>query len=301
MAQQARLSKVEFQQRYSTEEACERQLYMIKWPQGYHCEKCGCEKSSIIKTRKLPLYQCNECGYQASVIVNTVMEKTRTPLVKWFIAIYGMATDKRGYSATQLMKDIEVSYPTAWLILHKIRQAMKTRDESYHLSGIVEMDEAYFGGPGESEKRGRGTDRTKVLVGLSLNADGSPKHSKMEIVTDIKGQTILDFARRNVEAGSSISSDAFRSYNALQVEYGHKPEKYDLKENPDHLKWLHVIVSNAKAFIQGTFHGLDEKHFQRYLDEFCYRFNRRKFEGQGFFRLLNSCVRSRTITYNELT
>ena len=301
MAQQVKLSKVEFQKRYSTEEACEQQLYQMKWPQGFTCEKCGCKAHSTIKTRKLPLYQCNRCGYQASVIVNTVMEKTRTPLVKWFIAIYGMATDKRGYSATQLMKDIEVSYPTAWLILHKIRQAMKNRDETYHLGGIVEMDEAYFGGPGDSDKRGRGTSKTKVLVGLSLNADGSPKHAKMEVVTDIKGQTILDFARRNVETGSSISSDAFRSYNALQTEYQHEPTKYDLKENPDHLKWLHVIVSNAKAFVQGTFHGLDEKHFQRYLDEFCYRFNRRKFDGQGFFRLLNSCVQSQTICYNELT
>jgi transposase-like protein len=301
MAKQAKLSKIEFQKRFSTEEACEKQLFKMKWSQGYRCEKCRCVHHSTIKTRKLPLYQCNQCGYQASVIVNTILEKTRTPLVKWFIAIYGMATDKRGYSATQLSKDIEVSYPTAWLILHKIREAMKNRDESYHLCGIVEMDEAYFGGSDEDGKRGRGTNKTKALIGLSLNKDGSPKYAKMEVISDLKGKTILDFAERTVASGSSINSDAYRSYNALKEKYEHKPKKFNLIEDPCHLKWLHVIVSNAKAFIQGTFHGLDEKHFQRYLDEFCYRFNRRGFEGQGFFRLLNSCVDSNTITYNELT
>jgi transposase-like protein len=301
MAKQAKLSKVEFQMKFATEEACEQQLFQMKWPNGYRCEKCGGEYNSTITTRNLPLYQCNKCGYQATVIVNTILEKTRTPLTKWFIAIYGMATDKRGYSATQLAKDIEVSYPTAWLMLHKIREAMWKRDEKYRLSGIVEMDESYFGGPDEGGKRGRGTEKTKVLVGLSLEDDGSPGFAKMEVINDVKGKTILDFAQRNVASGSRISSDAYRSYNALAAKYQHTPKEFNPIDAPDHLKWLHVILSNAKAFIQGTFHGLDKTHLQRYLHEFCYRFNRRRFEGQGFFRLLNSCVFSRTVTYNELT
>ena len=301
MAQQAKLSKIEFMQRFSTEEACEQQLYQMKWPKGYCCEKCGCVQHSTIRTRKLPLYQCNQCGYQASAIVNTILEKTRTPLPKWFIAIYGMATDKRGYSATQLARDIEVSYPTAWLILHKIREAMINRDEKYHLLGIVEMDDAYFGGPDESGKRGRGTEKTKVLIGLSLEKDGSPKFVKMEVINNIKGETVAGFAGNNIAPGSTIKSDGYRSYNALNAEYQHEPKKFNPVDDPDHLKWLHIILSNAKAFIEGTFHGLDTKHFQRYLDEFCYRLNRRKFEGQGFFRLLNACVSFHTITFNELT
>jgi len=301
MAKQAKLSKIEFQQKYSTEEACEKQLFQMKWPQGYRCERCGQERHSTITTRKLPLYQCNQCGYQASVIVNTILEKTRTALTKWFIAIYGMATDKRGYSATQLSKDIEVSYPTAWLMLHKIREAMRNRDEQYCLSGIVEMDEAYFGGSDEGGKRGRGTEKTQVLVGLSLENGGRPGFARMEVISDIKGTTVSDFALRNVSPGSKIKSDKFRSYNTLANDFQHEAKKFDPSEDPEHLKWLHVIVSNAKAFVLGTFHGLDEKHLQRYLDEFCYRFNRRNFEGQGFFRLLKSCVSSATITYNELT
>ena len=301
MAQQPQLSKIEFMKKYSTEEACEKQLFKMKWPKGYRCEKCSCIRHSTITTRKLRLYQCNECGYQATVTVNTVMEKTRTDLTKWFLAIYSVATDKRGYSATQLAKDIKVSYPTAWLILHKIREAMGRRDAEYRLAGIIELDDSYFGGPTENGKRGRGTEKTKVLVGLSTNEAGHPEYVKMEVINDIKGVTLLDFATRQIVEGSTIESDDYKSYRKLSACYNHKPETYNVMDNPEHLKWLHIIVSNVKSLIAGTFHGLGSIHLQRYLNEFCHRFNRRSFDGQGFFRLLNACVSCNTITYAELT
>jgi len=301
MAQQARLSKIEFIKRFSTEEACEKQLFCMKWPDGYKCEKCNHSRHSTIRTRKLPLYQCQKCGYQATVTVNTVMEKTRTDLCKWFLAIFNAATDKRGYSAAQLSRDIDVSYPTAWLMLHKIREAMIHRDAEYKLAGIVELDDSYFGGPTEGGKRGRGTDKSKVIVGLSLNGNGQPEHIKMEVVDDVKSATILDFAAHNIVEGSTINTDEYKSYAKLNTHFNHQPQAYDIVNNPEHLKWIHVVVSNVKALISGTYHGLDATHLQRYLIEFCYRFNRRKFEGQGFFRLLAACVSCETILYNELT
>ena len=301
MAQQANLSKIEFIKRFSTEETCEKQLFCMKWPDGYKCERCSNPRYSTIRTRKLPLYQCRNCGYQATVTVNTVMEKTRTDLCKWFLAIFNTATDKRGYSATQLSNDIEVSYPTAWLMLHKIREAMKHRDAEYKLAGIVELDDSYFGGPTEGGKRGRGTEKSKVVVGLSLNDDGHPEHIKMEVVDNIKSTTLLDFAKCNIVEGSTIKSDEYKSYRKLGTLYNHEPQKYDLSKNPDHLKWIHIIISNAKALISGTYHGLDATHLQRYLTEFCYRFNRRMFHGQGFFRLLAACALCNTICYDELT
>lgn len=301
MAQQAEISKIEFIKKFSTVEACEQQLFKMKWPNGYKCEKCGCAHHYTTTTRKLKMYQCKECGYQATVTVNTVMEKTHTCLTKWFLAIYSTACDKRGISAAQLAKDIEVSYPTAWLMLHKIRSAMNEQDANYKLAGIVELDDAYFGGPGKNGKRGRGTDKTKVIVGLSLGDDGHPKFLKMEVIDDVKGATILDFAERQITENSTISSDAYNSYRALAQKYKHEPKKFNPIHDSDHLKWLHVIISNAKAFIEGTYHGLEKLHLQRYLDEFCYRFYRRKFVGQGFFRLLSCCALNSTITYNELT
>jgi hypothetical protein len=104
-----------------------------------------------------------------------------------------------------------------------------------------------------------------------------------------------------IEPGSTISSDAYRSYNALAEEFDHQPIKFNVKDNPGHLKWLHTMISNAKAFIGGTFHELDSKHLQSYLNEFCFRTNRRQFGGQMFNRLLTACISTDTITYGDLT
>jgi transposase-like protein len=228
--------------------------------------------------------------------------KTHVDLTKWFWAIYLVAHDKRGISAVTLSEDLEVSYKTAWLILHKIRNAMSIRDSQYMLAGIVELDNAFIGAPTEGGKRGRGTDKTKVVVGLSLNQQGHPLYVKMEVVPDIKGLTLVDFANRAIETGSVISSDAYKSYNALaKQDYQHALQKYNLVDHPDHLQWIHTVISNAKAFIGGTYHGLDSKHLQAYLSEFCYRFNRRKFKGELFNRLLSCCSSTHVITYSELT
>ncbi|MGM0879371.1 MAG: IS1595 family transposase, partial [Bacillota bacterium] len=116
-----------------------------------------------------------------------------------------------GVSATRLSEELEVTYKTAWLMLHKIRQAMRKRDAEYTLAGIVELDDAFFGAPSEGGKRGRGTDKTNVLVGLSLNKKGNPLYLKMEVVPDIKGKTLIDFAEKSIQPGSTISSDAYHS------------------------------------------------------------------------------------------
>ncbi|MBT9169466.1 MAG: hypothetical protein DDT19_02826 [Syntrophomonadaceae bacterium] len=124
----------------------------------------------------------------------------------------------------------------------------------------------------------------------------------MEVVNDLKKQTIAEFAHANIGTSSTISSDAYRSYRNLQKEgYQLEYKVFNLKEDSEHLKWLHTIVSNAKAFVAGTFHGLDEKHLQRYLDEFCYRFNRRFFAGELFNRIVSCCLSSQKINYTELT
>ncbi len=165
------------------------------------------------------------------------------------------------------------------------------------------MDDAFFGAPREGGKRGRGTAKTPVVVvSLALNADGHPLYVKMRVVENMKAEAILKTAEECIAPGSKISADLYRSYNILeQKDYELVVQKFDPVENPDHLHWIHTIISNAKAFIAGTYHGLGRKHLQRYLDEFCYRFNRRKFAGELFNRLLNACISAKTITYAELT
>jgi transposase-like protein len=301
MAKQDSMNLIQFQKRFASDEACHDHLFTMKWPEGYKCEKCGHDQYYETCTRKLKLFECKSCRYQATVTVGTVMEKTRTDLSKWFLAIFLVAHDKRGVSATLLSEQVGITYKTAWLLLHKIRKAMGERDALYTLAGIVELDDAFFGAPKERGKRGRGTDKTKVLVGLSLNERGHPLYVKMEVIPDVKGTTLIKFANASIEAGSTINSDAYRSYNALASEgFQLEAKEFNPVENPDHLQWLHTVISNVKAFIAGTFHGLDEKHLQSYLNEFCYRFNRRKFKGEGFNLLLSCCAFTPTITYSEL-
>jgi transposase-like protein len=299
MAQQQELSILEFQARYGTEDACREHLFHHKWPYGFVCEKCGGTDYYTISSRNT--YECRSCGYQASVTSGTVMHKTHTPLMLWFWAIYLVSRDKRGLSALALSKQIGVSYQTAWLILHKIREAMSLRDDNYKLANLVELDDGFFGTPGTGGKRGRGTSKSKVVVGISVHQD-KPQFAKMEVVNAIDSDSLKQIAQDNIEAGATIKSDGYRSYNILgESGYQHVPIVINDQDASKVLHWVHILISNAKAFIDGTFHGLGKKHFQRYLDEFCYRFNRRFWETQLFDRLLNACCCAKTITYSELT
>ncbi len=302
MAKQEALSFIEFKKRFSTEEACREHLFGIRWPQGFECTRCGNRKYYYISTRHL--FECTQCHYQISVTAGTIMEKTRTPLQTWFWAMYMVSKDKRGLSAMMLSRELEIAYNTAWHMIHNIRKAMGERDDLYKLQGKVEMDETYIGASDTGGKRGRGTTKAKVMVAVSLNAKGQPEYVKMELIDNIKGKTLIEFANRNTLGMnySTISSDAYHSYKALEnVGYKMDSKKFDIKDDTDHLKWLHIIVSNMKAFILGTYHGLDTKHLQSYLNEFCYRFNRRRVCSELFDRIMTASVMQTRITYTELT
>lgn len=302
MTKQRKLSFFDFQQRFISEAACENYLFSMKWPDGFACPLCGCTEYYTTKTRRLPLYACRQCGHQTTATAGTVMEKTRTDLRKWFWAIYMIAEDKRGLSAVMLARQIGVTYKTAWLMLHKIRQAMASRDARYRLAGLVEMDDAFFGAPTEGGKRGRGTEKATVVIGLSLSSMGHPKYVKMRVVPNMSAGVLKSFAQTALKTGATIHSDGYSSYQSLAAQgFAVRGLAFDPKKNPDHLHWLHTIISNTKAFIGGTFHGLDKKHLQAYLDEFCYRLNRRNFQGGLFYRLLACCASTKTVTYNELT
>jgi transposase-like protein len=217
--------------------------------------------------------------------VGTLMEGSPLPYKTWLWAIYLVAADKRGISAMSLMRQLHLSYKTAWYLLHRIREAMGNRDEKYLLQGIVEFDDSYFGGPKGGGKRGRGTKKTKVLQAVSKDAEGKPKFLKMWVVPNLKGPTVGKFAAAVIAEGATVETDAARSYRkALSEKYNHNWDIFDADK--EMLAWLHIIVSNAKAHIQGTYHGIDEKYLQRYLNEFGYRFNRRFQQPSLFDRLL---------------
>jgi len=288
----------DIQKRFDTEEACREYLIQLRWPEGFMCPMCGCREYYQISTRHK--YECKNCRYQASVTAGTVMDRSHLSLRRWIWAIYLVSRDKRGYSAMQLSRVLSLPYNTAWFLLHRIRHAMAERDSNYMLTGIVELDDTYLGKPKKGGKRGRGTTKTKVVVAVSKDEDGKPKYAKMQVVPNLKGKTIGKFAKGYIKEGSVVQTDAYRSYRKpLTEKYLHEYQVFDAES--DMLKWLHTIIGNAKAFVSGTFHGLGRKHLQSYLDEYCYRFNRRYLEGHIFSRLLLAVTHSSTLRFAELT
>lgn len=294
-----RLSMREFQKRFSTEAACRKHLYKYRWPKGFVCPACG--KSAFYRLPKRNLIQCKSCLRQTSVTAGTVMHKTRTPLRVWFWAIYLMANDKRGISALQISKKLAVSYYVAWTMLHKIRRAMRENDPNRILAGIIQASAFSLGnGPG-GDKRGRNARNTVVTVRVGFHGQGVTGASMR--VADRQGEkgpranSQEDVARDQSDRRSASRAERFSGRTRRQ-----NPRNLDLDNQSDRFPgWLQIIAANARSFLLGTFHGIGDKHLQRYLDEFCYRFNRRGREPQIFELLLDVCLKSRGITYSELT
>jgi transposase-like protein len=297
--QQQEMNLIDFMDRFTTEEDCREHFFKIRWPNGFKCPKCQHVEYTLIKGRNL--YQCHQCGHQASIAAGTIMHGSHTGLKEWFLAIFLFTHDKRGISAAQIARNVGISQDAAWLMLQKLRKAMGDRDAKYYLDGVVDMGDAFFGAPSEGGKRGRGTEKTPAIAALSLDEEGRPGYLKPQAVGNIDGVGVIGAAHDTITPGAAIHTGGLNVYGILNSEgYGQQGEKFDPQSNPEHLHWLHVAISNLKAFISGTYHGLGKKHLQRYFDESCYRFNRRRFGNQLFNRLLDACASTATITYAQL-
>ena len=297
MGQQAGMSFKEFRRRFQTEEACETFLFEQRWPEGFVCPKYG--GLGCYRLRRRREYVCNQCRHQSSVTARTVLYRTHLPLTVWFWAIYLAAQDKRGISATQLSCELEIAYSSAWYLLHRLRNAMRERDKDYILSGIIELDDAYFGAPSSNGKRGRGTDKTSALAAVSLTGEGHPLFLRIQ-VSKLDAESVRTVAQQIVRSGSEIHSDALGSFRAaLQGEYAHHYHVFD--KDSGALHWIHTLISNAKSFLLGTYHGIGKKHLQRYFDEFDFRFNRRFWPKQLFPRLVCAVANSNSLGYGDLT
>ncbi|MDR1031035.1 MAG: IS1595 family transposase [Treponema sp.] len=304
MATYEALTILDFQNKFNTEEKCRKHLFHIKWPYGFICPQCGNTTYYPIEKRKL--YECKACKHQTSVTAGTVLHRSHIALHKWFWAIYFVAHDKRGISATRLAVELNLSYQAAWLMLHKIRKAMMDCDAHYQLTGIIALDEIYFGTPIEGVTRICSRDIIPVVAGVSLDKQGRPQYIKMDVVESTiktnQSQGLADFVDKHIASGSTINSAAYRAYMQA-VTSGKYPSGplllYD-KKNPDQLQWLNTMISNAKACIAGTYHGLGTKHLSAYLSEFCFRTNRRRVAPELFNRLLYACTTTVTITYQQL-
>jgi transposase-like protein len=297
---QKRLDLLEFQTKFCTEEACVEHLFKLRWPGGYTCPRCGCERYSFHTTRRL--YQCSACKYQVSVTAGTVFHKTRTPLRKWFWMIFMMARHKSGVSMLSVQRYLNIkSYKTVWTMGHKIRKAMSDRDARYQLAGLVEMDDAFFG-PTKPGPPGRGAKgKTKVLIAAE-NRGEQAGFAVLRRVPAVSSEQILGLAHEKFRSDTTVRSDGWHAYMTLG-EKGFRHHRVVISKDKsalDELRWVHVLTANIKGNIRGVYHGVSEKHLDRYLSEFSYRFNRRFWESEMFDRTVTACASTSTVTFAEL-
>lgn len=257
-------------------------LEQIRWPNGPTCHHCGSVEAYKIQgkaTSKKParkgLYKCKHCRKQFTVTTNTIFSDSHIPLDKWLMAIYLMCSSKKGISAHQLHRTLEITYKSAWFMAHRIRYAMGQKPLADMLSGTVEVDETYIGGKSKG-KRGRGAVNKTPVVSL-IERNGRKRSFKLERVNANSLKAVI---RSEVAKESSIMTDSFKSYTGLNTEFGsHEVVNHGLKEyvrGNAHVNTCESSFALLKRGIHGSFHHVSTKHLDRYLDEFDFRWDSRK-------------------------
>lgn len=296
---------VEFQQWFPDDEACSGYLFESRWPEGFRCPRCGHGHCWAVSKRRA-LLECAACHRQTSLTAGTVLHKTRTPLHLWFWAAYLMSTPTPGSSALQLQRQLGLGrYETAWMMLHKLRRAM-INPEREPLTGQVEVDECFVGGveAGLRGGRARGT-KALVVVGVEARGAGSGR-VRMAVVADASADTLTGFVRDNVASGATVHTDAWKGYRPLsRLGYDHQPRSQRAaraagEDIDEILPRVHRAISNLKSWLQGTHRGVSSEHLQVYLDEFCFRFNRRRTPMAAFQTLLGLQSQQPPTTYRQI-
>ena len=295
------LSVLDFQRHFPNEEACFDYLVKMRWPNGFSCPDCGHKEYFFIAKRKL--FQCRKCHFQTTATAGTVFHGLRQPLLKLFWAIYLVSTSKKGFSALELQRKLEIkAYNTAWLLLHKIREAMFSSGD-FPLKILVEADETYVGGAKEG-KAGRGADGNN-LVAAAVEVDPISEAMGRAYLQKIQTHSMKElgsFINKRVAVGTTVKTDGLPSYNFLESDYDHITTKAkDLEDKAELLPKVHIVIANFKTWLRRTFNRYPDKHIQRYIEEYIFRFNRRWNLNNIFNKLMNRCLMITAITFAELT
>jgi len=285
--------------------ACLRYLERLRWGEGFSCRFCGAVGGGWWQMGD-GLRRCAVCRSETSVTAGTILAGTRLPLVTWFAAVWYVVNQKQGVSALGLQRVLGIgSYQTAWAWLHKLRRAM-VRPEREPLGGIVEVDETIVGGI-RTGHRGRGHP-AKALVAIGAERrDGGPGRVRMRRIPDASKDVLTDFALDHLERGAEVHTDAWGGYNDIgKHRFTHVVTNVSASGDPAHVAMpeVHRVASLLKRWLLGTHQGaVSHDQLDYYLDEFTFRFNRRRSRHRGllFLRLLEQAVATEPHTYATLT
>ena len=297
----------EFQAWFRTDADCLDYLEWMRWPQGFVCPECGHGGGWRLGDGRI---MCAACGHRTSVTAGTTFDRTRTPLTVWFTACWSFATAKDGISALGLQRSLEIgSQQTAWAMLHRLRSVL-VRPGRDRLTGTVEADETYIGGEEPGLRGGRAKGK-KALVGVAVEVK-EPKgigRCRMALLADGSSTSLHPFVTGHVAPGATVITDAWMGYHGLTgLGYAHQRRSQRAArgrgDDPGELlPAVHRVASLAKRWLLSTHQGsVDEAHLQSYLDEFVFRFNRRRSQSRGlvFYRVLELAVGHEPVRYHDI-
>jgi len=287
---------IEFSQNYPDEASCIKFFRDQKERNGLKCPKCSHEAHYWNEKKKA--HDCKKCGYRVTLRSGTVMESSKLPFHYWLYTIYLMTMTKKTFSALEIQKQLgHKRYEPIWAMVHKIRCVMGHRDSKYNLDGVVEVDDAFVKtyeidnqddtANTTTNKRGRGTTgHSKILVMAKADPQvGRPKKNKknsafryvkMQVITDSSSETMNEVVQENTEKGSTMKTDGWRGFNKFkEIDRKHRKHIVPPKESSKVLPWVHTMISNLKRGLLGINHKIGDDYLQNYLNEFCYKVNRR--------------------------
>jgi len=298
---------LDFYREYPDEESCRLAFKSYREKVGISCKKCGGKKHYWKLKREQ--WECKICSHRTTLKSGTVMENSKLSFQYWFIAMHLLTSTKKSFSAKEVQRQLgHKRYEPIWAMLHKIRSVMGLRDDTYSLCGEIELDEGFFETVSLKRdkksplKRGRGSEKqTTVLVlaeskkvedsklSKKYNTDRKLGFIKMKVIQSLKMQDITHQVNKSVVAGGNIISDGSNSYNELKNYHVHHPHVVPPKESSKVLPWVHKTISNAKRLLLDIYHRIDDDFLQNYLNEFCFKVNRRYFDDQ-FDRVMIAAV-----------
>ena len=297
----------EFQAWFRTDADCLDYVEWLRWPAGFSCAGCGHDGGWRLSDGR---FKCSGCGGRTSVTAGTIFDRSRTPLTVWFNACWLFATGKDGISALSLKRTLEIgSYQTAWALLHRLRSVL-VRPGRDRLAGMVETDETYIGGEESGLPGGRARGK-KVLTGIAVEIR-EPRgfgRCRMLPLADASAASLHPFVTDHVEPGATIITDGWQGYRGLEkLGYVHDRRSQRAArargEDPGELlPVVHRVASLAKRWLLGTHQGsVDDAHLASYLNEFVFRFNRRRSRSRGmvFYRVLELAVAHDPVRYQDL-
>jgi hypothetical protein len=297
------MNLLNFISQFPDEDSCKLKLKAIRDKEGVICHHCG-GKDHYWKSDKWQ-YECKTCRTRTTLRSGTVMHGSQLPIRYWFVAMHLLTSTKKSFSAVELQRQLgHKYYEPIWVMLHKLRLAMGKRDGQYSLSGQIELDEGFFSievkpqDKDKPRKRGRGSQRaTKVLV-MAESKDvkekpakkGKPRKVgfiKMQVIPNLKSGTINEKVITNISRKSTLLTDDSTSYTDLcNLVDKHQSQVIPKEKIGEILPWVHLAIVNAKRMFLDIHHNIKPEYLQGYLNEFCYKFNRRYFGEALFERLL---------------